>query len=75
MGNELTQVHLENKDGEDSENTAYAYFSLSPSHFDTRSEDDTEKNVELPASVATAFAKYDFPVPGGYMHTFHQLTI
>lgn len=44
---------------------ADSYFSLSPSHFDTRSEEDTEKNVELPASVATAFAKYDFPVPGG----------
>lgn len=26
---------------------------------------DTEKNVELFASVATALAKYDFPVPGG----------
>jgi hypothetical protein len=32
---------------------------------DTRSEDETEKNVELFASVATAFAKYDLPVPGG----------
>ena len=41
------------------------YFSLSPSHLDTRSEDLTEKNVELLASVATAFAKKDFPVPGG----------
>ena len=41
-------------------------FSDSPSHLDTKSEDDTEKNVELFASVATAFAKYDFPVPGGY---------
>lgn len=40
-------------------------FSDSPSHLDTKSEDDTEKNVELFASVATAFAKYDFPVPGG----------
>lgn len=30
-----------------------------------RSEDETEKNVELSASVATAFAIYDFPVPGG----------
>lgn len=34
-----------------------AYFSLSPSHFDIRSEDDTEKKVELFASVATALAK------------------
>jgi len=51
-----------------------AYFSLSPSHFDTRSEDDTEKKVELPASVATAFAKYDFPVPGGCTETLHVLS-
>lgn len=41
------------------------YFSLSPSHFDMRSEEETEKNVELLASVATALARYDFPVPGG----------
>lgn len=34
-----------------------AYFSLSPSHLDIRSEDDTEKKVELFASVATALAK------------------
>lgn len=34
-----------------------AYFSLSPSHFDIRFEDDTEKKVELFASVATALAK------------------
>lgn len=40
-------------------------FSDSPNHFDTRSDDETEKNVELLASVATAFAKYDLPVPGG----------
>lgn len=33
------------------------YFSLSPSHFDIRSEDDTEKKVELLASVATALAR------------------
>ena len=32
-------------------------FSDSPSHFETKSDEDTEKNVELPASVATAFAK------------------
>ncbi|ANB14951.1 hypothetical protein AWJ20_2568 [Sugiyamaella lignohabitans] len=38
--------------------------SLSPIHFETRSDDDTEKNVEL-ASVATALARNDFPVPGG----------
>lgn len=33
------------------------YFSLSPSHFDVRSADDTEKKVELLASVATALAR------------------
>jgi len=43
----------------------FTSFSDSPSHLDTKSEDETEKNVELFASVATAFAKYDFPVPGG----------
>lgn len=41
------------------------YFSLSPSHLDMRSEEETEKKVELLASVATALARYDFPVPGG----------
>ena len=41
------------------------HFSDSPSHLDTRSDDETEKNVELFASVATALAKNDFPVPGG----------
>ena len=40
-------------------------FSDSPSHLETKSDDETEKNVELFASVATAFAKYDLPVPGG----------
>lgn len=45
-------------------------FSDSPSHLDTRSDDDTEKKVELLASVATAFAKYDFPVPGGCKNVF-----
>lgn len=33
------------------------YFSLSPSHLDTRSDDEMEKNVELLASVATALAR------------------
>ena len=32
-------------------------FSDSPSHFETKSDDETEKKVELFASVATAFAK------------------
>ena len=36
---------------------------LSPSHLETRSELETEKKVELLASVATAFAKKDLPVP------------
>ena len=40
-------------------------FSDSPSHFETRSDDEMERKVELSASVATAFARYDFPVPGG----------
>ena len=33
------------------------YRSLSPSHLDTRSDDEIDINVELFASVATAFAK------------------
>lgn len=41
------------------------YFSLSPSHLDMRSDEETEKKVELLASVATALARYDLPVPGG----------
>lgn len=40
------------------------YLSDSPIHFDTRSDDETEKKVEL-ASVATALARNDLPVPGG----------
>lgn len=43
---------------------ARTHFSLSPCHLDTRLDDDTAKNVES-ASVATAFARYDLPVPGG----------
>ena len=38
--------------------------SDSPIHLLTRSDDETEKNV-LFASVATAFARNDLPVPGG----------
>lgn len=41
------------------------YFSLSPSHLDIKSEEEMEKKVELLASVATALARKDFPVPGG----------
>uniref|UniRef100_A0A182IA17 Uncharacterized protein n=1 Tax=Anopheles arabiensis TaxID=7173 RepID=A0A182IA17_ANOAR len=40
-----------------SSNKFFTSFSDSPSHFETRSELDTEKKVELLASVATAFAK------------------
>lgn len=35
----------------------WTYFSLSPSHLDTRSEEEMEKKVELLASVATALAR------------------
>ena len=42
------------------------YLSLSPSHLDTKSDEETDIKVELFASVATALARYDFPVPGGY---------
>ena len=40
-------------------------FSDSPSHLLTRSDEEIEKKVELLASVATAFARNDLPVPGG----------
>jgi hypothetical protein len=46
------------------ENKLFTNFSDSPIHFDTKSDELTEKKVES-ASVATALAKYDFPVPGG----------
>ena len=45
-------------------NNVLINFSLSPTYLDTKSAEETEKNVES-ASVATAFAKYDLPVPGG----------
>lgn len=35
----------------------FTYFSLSPNHLETRSEEEIEKKVELFASVATALAK------------------
>lgn len=50
------------------------YFSLSPSHLETRCEEDTEKKVELLASVATALAKNDLPVPGGYIQIKKDLS-
>lgn len=43
-----------------------AYFSESPSHFEIKSDDVTDKNDALLASVATAFANCVLPVPGGY---------
>lgn len=46
--------------------TFWQYLSLSPSHLDTKSDEETDIKVELFASVATALARYDFPVPGGY---------
>lgn len=38
--------------------------SLSPRHLEARVAEETLKNV-VPHSVATAFAKRVFPVPGG----------
>lgn len=38
-------------------NKFFTNFSDSPNHFDTKSDEDTEKKVELFASVATALAK------------------
>mmetsp|Transcript_29112 Transcript_29112/g.95031 ORF Transcript_29112/g.95031 Transcript_29112/m.95031 type:complete len:278 (+) Transcript_29112:536-1369(+) len=45
-------------------NSWFTSRSDSPIHLDTRSELETEKKVDL-ASVATALARYDLPVPGG----------
>jgi hypothetical protein len=45
-------------------NICLTSFSLSPCHLLTRSEEDIAKKVES-ASVATAFARNDLPVPGG----------
>ena len=47
-----------------SENSWLTSFSDSPSHLETRSLEETLKKV-LSASVATALARYDLPVPGG----------
>ena len=46
------------------ENSWLTSFSDSPIHLETRSLLLTAKKV-LSASVATALARYDFPVPGG----------
>ena len=45
-------------------NSYLTSLSDSPSHLLTKSEDEIEKKVPS-ASVAQAFARYDFPVPGG----------
>ena len=45
-------------------NSVFTSRSDSPCHLDTRSEEETEKKVPF-ASVATALARYDLPVPGG----------
>ena len=45
-------------------NKHFTPFSLSPSHFERRSDELTAINVLL-HSVAIALAKYDLPVPGG----------
>lgn len=45
-------------------NMARTFFSDSPNHLETRSAEEIEKKVEF-ASVATAWARYDLPVPGG----------
>ena len=45
-------------------NICLTSFSDSPCHLETRSDDDIAKKVES-ASVATAFARKDLPVPGG----------
>mmetsp|Transcript_13118 Transcript_13118/g.32402 ORF Transcript_13118/g.32402 Transcript_13118/m.32402 type:complete len:261 (-) Transcript_13118:190-972(-) len=57
-------------------NSCRTSFSLSPSHLEMRSADDTAKNVES-ASVATALARYDLPVPGGPYNRmpFHGLRL
>ena len=41
------------------------FTAYSPTNLETKSDEDTEKNV-LSASVAQALARYVFPVPGGY---------
>jgi hypothetical protein len=45
-------------------NSVFINFSLSPTYLLIKSLDETEKNVAL-HSVAQAFAKKVFPVPGG----------
>lgn len=45
-------------------NNARISFADSPTHFETKSEEDTEKKVAL-HSVAHALAKNVLPVPGG----------
>lgn len=49
--------HQQGTRGASGEGLVLTHFSLSPSHLDIRSEEDTEKKVELLASVATALAR------------------
>lgn len=42
-------------------------FSLSPTYFEIKSAEETEKKVPS-ASVAQAFAKNVLPVPGGLLY-------
>ena len=46
-------------------NRAFKVFSDCPTYFDIKSEAETLKNVPPFISVAHAFAKNVFPVPGG----------
>ena len=61
-GDEKRKCEREKKGGRSDGN--HTYLSLSPIHLDTRSAEDTDMKVEF-ASVATALARYDLPVPGG----------
>ena len=45
-------------------NKFFIFFSDSPTYFEIKSAEETEKNVPSD-SVAQAFAKYVLPVPGG----------
>ena len=55
-----------------SSNRFFMNFPLSPIHLVTRSEEEMEKSVDS-ASVATAFARYDFPVLGGWREGWEEV--
>ena len=46
---------------------AFNVFSDSPTYFDIKSDAETLKNVPFFCYVTHAFAKYVFPVPGGWI--------